>query len=311
MLINSIYFIGDINVPNTDSEAVVEALDFFISKYEPDLIQKALGYGFYKAFMQGITVVSPTVIEQRWIDLIYGVEYTNSYGNLSKWRGLIETDAPVYSFGSGLMYRKPELIQADVTTGFISGVNTVTFDGSDGKADWRGWEIIPERIGQGTMKKNIDYSWDITTGEWTVLAPADIFQAGEYFFVQFQLQQQTANQSSAQLQKSILAYYVYYWYSRNNATQTTGLGEVRTEPTGAKAELGIAKQAFAWNTVVDWLQELYWYLQATSDTYPEYNEQIFRSALGGYGYGYGYAYDSNYGYSCSYGYFKKINQFNF
>lgn len=307
MLIDSTYFIGDINIPNTDTEAVQQALDFFISKYEPDLIQKALGYSFYKAFYNGITVVSPTVIEQRWIDLIYGVEYTDSCGNLNKWKGLIETDAPVYSFGSGLIYRRPELIQAGTTTGFTSGVNTVTFDGTDGKADWRGWEIIPERIGQGTMKKNIDYSWDIITGEWTLLEAADVFEPGEYFFVQFQLQQEDGTpQTSIQLQRSIIAYYVYYWYTRNNVTQTTGVGEVNTDPAGARPALSIAKQVSAWNTVVDWLYELYNFLNANTVVYPEYDKNTFDSALG-----LNYPYYATLGCSPNYGYFKKINQFNF
>jgi hypothetical protein len=306
MLINSTYFIGDCNVPNSDTESVIEALNFFIAKYEPELLQKALGYSFYKAFYNGIT---PIVTEQRWIDLIYGVEYTDAYGNLNAWRGLIETDAPVYSFGSGLMYRTPELIQADATTGFVSGVNTVTFDGTSGKADWRGWEIIPERIGQGTMKKGVDYSWDIIDGVWTLLASGDTFRADEYFFIQFQLRDESGTpQTTIQLQKSLIAYYVYYWYMRNTATQTTGVGEVTTEPAGATASSSIYKQVFAWNTVVDWLHELYHFLEANIDVYPEYNRDYMRSAFG-YGlYTYPYYYS---GAGNTYGYFKKINQYNF
>lgn len=307
MLINSTYFVGDINLPNTDNAAVAEMLNFFIAKYEPELFQKAWGYAFYKAFYDGITALP---IAQRWIDLLYGVEYTNSNGVLSKWRGLIETEAPVYSFGSGLQYRQPELLQAGVTPGFTSGVNTVTFDGTDGAPDFRGWEIIPERIGQGTMKKNIDYTWDIVTGEWTLLEYLDTFQDTEYFFIQFVLQQEDATVITYPLQRSLIAYYVYYWYSRNNATQTTGVGEVSTEPAGAKAELSISKQVFAWNAVVDWLYELYDYLNATTGTYPEYDQSIFSNALGGYGWGCGWSYGYPYSYPSNYGYFKKVNQFN-
>ena len=309
MLINSTYFIGDCNVPNTDNAAVVEALNFFISKYEPELLQKSLGYSFYKAFYNGITT---PIIDQRWIDLIYGVEYTDANGLISKWRGLIETDAPVYSFGSGLTYRRPELVQAGTTTGFDSGVNTVTFDGTDGKADWRGWEIIPERIGQGTLKKNIDYTWDIITGEWVLLG-SDVFGAGEYFFVQFQLQQEDGTpQTSIQTQRSIIAYYVYYWYMRNIATQTTGVGEVTTEPAGAISASGMPKQVFAFNTVVDWLHELYYFLEANIDVYPEYDKNIILAAFGYYPYGgLGYYPYNYYGGSSNYGYFRKINTINF
>jgi hypothetical protein len=79
-----------------------------------------------------------------------------------------------------LFYKKPLLVQAGVTAGFNSGVNFNVF------SDWINWEIIPERIGAGTMKLGIDYSWDKTTGTWTLLKVSDVFALNEYFFIQFE-----------------------------------------------------------------------------------------------------------------------------
>jgi hypothetical protein len=62
---------------------------------------------------------------------------------------------------------------------FPAGVNTVTVP------DWKNWDIQAERIGAGTMKKTIDYSWNEATGVWTLLAVGDVFVDGEYFFVTF------------------------------------------------------------------------------------------------------------------------------
>lgn len=85
-----------------------------------------------------------------------------------------------------LVYKKPVLIKAGVTSGFTSGVNTATF------TDWISWVPIIERIGAGTMKLGIDYSFDTTTGLWTLLVANDVFVQNEYFFVQFELSDSAA-----------------------------------------------------------------------------------------------------------------------
>jgi hypothetical protein len=82
-------------------------------------------------------------------------------------------------------WKDPILIQIGATAipggsgAFPAGVNTVTVPG------WVGWDIEAERIGAGTMKKGIDYTWNITTGVWALLAVGDVFVDGEYFFVTF------------------------------------------------------------------------------------------------------------------------------
>lgn len=95
----------------------------------------------------------------------------------------------VPSAASGVNSRSTEQIEADVTIGFVSGVNIVTFDGTAGAANWRGWDIDTiDRIGTGPMKRNVDYTWNITTGALTLLNPGDVFAPNEWFNVQFAIQ---------------------------------------------------------------------------------------------------------------------------
>lgn len=97
---------------------------------------------------------------------------------------------------NGVDFRATEQIEADVTTGFTSGLNTFTFNGTAGTEDWRGWEISTiDRIGTGPMKKNTDYLWDKTTGVFTLVQVGDIFAPNEWFNVEFEAQTSSITQS--------------------------------------------------------------------------------------------------------------------
>lgn len=76
-------------------------------------------------------------------------------------------------------------IIVDTTPGVVSGTSSFTFDGTGGTDDWRGWVPHFERIGQGTLKENVDYTWDKVTGTFTLINAGDTFQNGEYFFTTF------------------------------------------------------------------------------------------------------------------------------
>ncbi|HEY4288274.1 MAG TPA: hypothetical protein VGN00_14315 [Puia sp.] len=98
---------------------------------------------------------------------------------------------------SGVAYRATEQIVADVTTGFSSGVNTVVFDGTDGREDWRGWDIATlDRIGSDSMKRGVDYSYDKVTGTLTLLVDGDLFGPNEWYNVDFQVQTTDITQST-------------------------------------------------------------------------------------------------------------------
>lgn len=76
-------------------------------------------------------------------------------------------------------YKAPITIQVGVTPGVTTGATTFTFDGTSGTYDWRGYEAYPERIGQGTLVRGVNYEWDLNDGVYTSL---DVnFQDEEYF----------------------------------------------------------------------------------------------------------------------------------
>ena len=84
-LINSSFFIRDINLVNTTKPEVLERITSFIRKYEPECLQKILGYPLYKLFL--------TESSARMTDLLYGADYIDELGNLEKWQGLVhDTD---------------------------------------------------------------------------------------------------------------------------------------------------------------------------------------------------------------------------
>lgn len=72
-LIDATYFRGELSIGSKSSPAVLESLQFFIAKYEPDCLDRLLGLGFAEAFRAGIAGGAP---EQRWIDLRDGKLYT-------------------------------------------------------------------------------------------------------------------------------------------------------------------------------------------------------------------------------------------
>lgn len=74
--------------------------------------------------------------------------------------------------------------------------------------------------------------------------------------------------------KSPLANYVYYWFTRDNATITTTSGEAKPSKENAANVSYIPKQVRAWNDMVRMLDGLKTYLfvsnQADTPLYPEW-----------------------------------------
>jgi hypothetical protein len=86
VLIDRTYFVGEINIPNTTTAAIGGLLDVFIEKYEKKFLTEVLGYELYKAFTDGLAEVT---VEDKWIDLRDGIEYTDSSGKTRFYPGLI------------------------------------------------------------------------------------------------------------------------------------------------------------------------------------------------------------------------------
>ena len=98
----------------------------------------------------------------------------------------VKQEFPFVPDRDDIQYRDPEMLQAGVTVGFTANVNTVTFDGTAGAPDFRGWDLNIERMPTGTMVKDVAYSWDKITGILTLLGFGDQFNQDEYFnFIPF------------------------------------------------------------------------------------------------------------------------------
>lgn len=80
------YFIREINIPNTNQAAVLNRLSGLINKYEPEFLEKVLGYPLDEQFTTGYSAPSP---EQKWKDLAEGKAYTKTDGKPARWAGLI------------------------------------------------------------------------------------------------------------------------------------------------------------------------------------------------------------------------------
>jgi hypothetical protein len=272
MLIDKSYFVGDLNIPNTGDLPVSERLTWFIQKYEPEFLLKLLGYPLYKVFIAGLAVTPPATPDQRFIDILYGKEYTDPNGLLCKWQGLIITDNPTLNLAGGYVYRKSEYITIGVTPGTIVGTTTQTFNGANGSSDWRGWVPVITRI--GVMKPDVDYSWNKDTGVLTLLKAGDQFGNQEYFFVQFELRNSDVTTPDFTTNQSPIAQYVYYWYTRIGITQTTGAGEVITNAENATNVSSRRKMATIWNQMHFWCVDFLNFIDAMNQqnpaAYPEW-----------------------------------------
>lgn len=80
-IVNQSFFVGEINIPNLNNPGVLERLNSFIAKYEPQVLLKLFGYPLYKLY--------GSETSQRMTDILEGAEYYDFGGNLRKWQGLV------------------------------------------------------------------------------------------------------------------------------------------------------------------------------------------------------------------------------
>lgn len=130
MLIDTTFFVAELEIPNPDSAGVAERINWFINQYEPEFLQKAFNYPFYKVFADAVYVSDPNTIPQKYKDILNGVEYTASNGLLSKWRGLVIKATPIKKSPiANYVYNEYMRSIASQSTG-IGEVNTQPTPGS-------------------------------------------------------------------------------------------------------------------------------------------------------------------------------------
>ncbi len=156
MLIDKTFFIGNINIPNTDKQATIEKLEWFINRYEPELLQNVLGYELYQEFKTGIAGEDPA---QKWKDLRDGAEYTGLNGRLAKWRGLLEIVVPASGEGEDAIAAQKQSIIANYIYYFFlrSTVSQTSGAGENVAKVENGIAISPE--GKMTVAWNEMVNW--------------------------------------------------------------------------------------------------------------------------------------------------------
>lgn len=65
-IIDISFFVGEINVPNTDNAPIRERLTFFITKYQKRFLMMLIGEDLLKAFMLGL---AEELVDPKWTEL--------------------------------------------------------------------------------------------------------------------------------------------------------------------------------------------------------------------------------------------------
>lgn len=256
-LIDRTYFVGELNIPNTNQAAIGSAVDLFIEQYEDQFLNEVLGYTLSKALKAGLQVAP---VAQKWTDLIEGVEYTDLANKTRFWKGLV-TQPPT------VLNALDALNPIDVVVGRGQLYDPVTATSSTTiPAALVGKTFLFEKRGVGKL----------IAGEYSVVGNI-LTLIGDQFAVNDVYTYKSAtlaiNTTTGTNKKSLIANYVYYWYQRNNHTQTATTGENKAVNENSTAASPALKMVRAWNEMSAWICELVDYLNAKKDDYTEWADQ--------------------------------------
>jgi hypothetical protein len=257
-LIDRTYFVGELNIPNTSNAAIGSLVDLFIEKYEEQFLNDVLGYSLYKALKAGLQIVP---VAQKWTDLIEGVEYTDINSKTRFWKGLVSQPPSVLNALdalNGIDVRVGRGQQFDPVT----AANSVTIPTA-----LVGKDFIIEQRGVGKLILGVDYS--VTGSTLTLLTG----QFGGNDWYTYKSATLAINTSTGTNKASPIANYVYYWYMRNNHTQTASTGETKGKHENADTASMAVKLTRAYNEMSAWVCELVDYLNAREDDYTEWADQ--------------------------------------
>jgi len=87
---------------------------------------------------------------------------------------------------SEILFRADEQIKVGTTPGLVATTNTFTFDGTSGKPNYIGWDIVPSELtGRGILVRGLDYSWNKDTAVFTLLVTDDVFEDASWYNIHF------------------------------------------------------------------------------------------------------------------------------
>lgn len=136
MILDKSYFIGPLVIAQLGQKEVVDNLNAFINRFEPEVLQAALGYDLYEAFKEGIDVGSDEEIDEKWNNILNGCVFTSTCGRKRKWVGLtggVSEGSKIAAQVSPLAaYVYSEIMRSDITQN--SGVGLVKVDAENATA---------------------------------------------------------------------------------------------------------------------------------------------------------------------------------
>jgi len=148
-LIDSTYFVCEINLPNTAANAT--ALSQAIAQYEKEILIDLLGYKLYALLIADCTGEGGIPVTQKYIDLVNGATFEHTFAGITttlKWEGLKNTaKLSLIAFYTFYKY-----VERDVT--HLSGTGTIlTPSGKGSRASsvnklCNAWERMRELYGR-------------------------------------------------------------------------------------------------------------------------------------------------------------------
>lgn len=254
-LITPSYFYGDIEIAQLNQQAVADAVQSAIDRYEAEYLEALLGYEMYQQFINGLAA---PVVEQKWLDLRDGVTFTYN-SRQYRWPGF--TSANV--FAPFVPTTQDLVITVGSTAGVMAGATAFTLP------ELAGTSFSLERRVFGTMIEGADYSRSNAGQTVTLLQPGDTLQPGEVFIVHYA--KRNAATAPVDNTRSSIAYYVYFMYQREIATYTAGVGQITPKAENSTRNDSTVKQATAWNKMVRLHDILFLFLQQNEAVYNWYD----------------------------------------
>lgn len=261
MLIDETYFQGGpLNIPqDANSNARLTKIRQAIEFYERQFLERALSGPLMDAFLTGL---QQTEIEDRFLKILGGTGYFSSYtfGGSQRFRGLVE------NLGANISASVLQTVAVRVGRGQpgdpVSGASTMATP-----ASLIGKTFTLQQRSFGELMAGIDYNISNGGTAITLLNNA-VFSLNDWYY--FQPQGISIITQQGSVKRSPIANYVYYYFSRQDASTTTSNGEVAIKGTASDRVSGEDKQTAAWNDMVGMLRPMYSYLSTNQAIYPEF-----------------------------------------
>jgi hypothetical protein len=269
-LINSSYFKGYKTIPNLNRIEEQTELCALINLHEPELLKALLGYELFTLFMAAITSPNP---EQRYLDILFGKEFTRRDGLKDRWKGLITVTDPAATIYTTVSADNDIVFTVGIGTG-NPVQNDTSYVNSDlaGKTykvflQYVGWlEILKsDNSNSATAEIRID-----STGGFSWLN-GNSFSGGTKYFISLESSVlDISNVPVAPMQDSPIADYVFFYWLKKTYSQVTSSGTVKTTPQNALPVSPRWNAVQSWNKMVDECCLLWEMLVVDPGAYPEY-----------------------------------------